>query len=198
MMLLTEEVFDPKCDCTKVLLWQYNNAPRITRLVTDFNDWMQINFVQFWKDYQSTIFNLRNANTTGRVIWATILNFPIGLFRPGPQKGLPTWGFGEYNKNFENGNFYNGQTTKYALTPIEQRIVLRIYYYRYISNGTITFLNNMLADIWGPGSAYVEDLGDMKMKYVFNVKLSFSLMGVLTDYEILPKPAGVESTLQFN
>jgi uncharacterized protein DUF2612 len=208
--------FDYSVDLIQALLWQYNEATRLQLLLTQKNFWYSINHQIFWMDWYTNVFDLRTANLFGLAVWSYILSIPLFVESTPDPFGKPVWGMNTFVEatafnvgwgyNFENGNFTTARSS-ISLSTEEQRLVLRLRYYQLVSRGatgsnqtsvagTNEFLSILFADYpkIDPdfGVMYVLDGLDMTITYVFNFSLSESLRDVLTHYDVLPRPAGVE------
>jgi len=184
--------FDYSVDLMKALLWQYNDAENLQKLLELKNEWYIKNQTEFWSNWYNDVFNLKTANAFGLSVWAIILDIPITV-QVGPSApDKPTWGYGEFNKNFENGNFSRSRGGALSLTVEQSRTVLRLRYFQITSRGTVPEINRFLKLLFKDlGPIYVRDNLDMTMTYVFGFQPSSQLLFVLERYDILPRPAGV-------
>lgn len=190
----TIQKFDFNIDLLKAILWQYDNALRLQTILEGGQAWVNENHVEFWNNWYRDVFNLGTANDFGLAVWSIILGQPIFFPNVGnPDK--PTWGYGEYHKNFENGNFVSTDGFTYRLSTESARIVLQLRYFQLTSAGCVPEVNRMLKYVFrNMGTAYLIDAHDMSQIYVFNFPLSSDLRFVFDNYDILPRPAGVESS----
>lgn len=187
----TIQQFDFSVNLMRALLWQYNDATRLQSLLQQKQDWYNENQTQFWESWIRDVFDLRTANDFGLSVWAIILNIPLVIAGPEDETGKPIFGFGQYRKNFGNGNFASIQAS--ALTTEQKRLVLRLRYFQLVTRGTVPEINRFLAYLFGgEGIAYVNDGLNMTGLYVFNVPISSELDAVLSQYDLLPRPAGVK------
>ena len=184
-------------DFTEALLWQYNNAPYLTSLVQQKNTWYQNNHIQFWGQWITNVFDIRTCNQFGLIIWSIILNIPLHVPVPA-QANKPTFGFGvlplgaTWNQNFGNGNFAQ-VSNAVSLSIDQQRLLLRARYFQLTGKFSIPAINRMLKSIFGKfGLIYAEDSLDMSF-ITYHVKFtpSSSLLFLLTNTNVLPRPAGV-------
>src|SRR4051812_36280136 len=118
----TIQQFNFDANVLQTLLWQYENAPNIKALVQAKQDKWDVDFTTFWEHFISDIFDLKTANTFGLSVWAIILGTPIVYNLPGA--GVEGWGFGQYRKNFTNGNFQGAAGTGYVLSQETARVIL--------------------------------------------------------------------------
>lgn len=191
---------DSNINLLQAVLWQYNNADNIKTLAQGQQDYVDENNKQFWEDWYNDVFNLVTANEFGLSVWSIILNVPF-LMNIFPQGGK-IFGFNQLpvvneNVNFERGNFAKSKS-RIILTLEDQRIFLRCRYFQLISRGSVIDTNNFLDllfnDPLGPyqGGAWVIDNLDMTSEYVFNTDISANLLAALEEFDILPRPTGVE------
>lgn len=183
--------FNFDVDLLKSILWQYENAPNIKALIEAKQEVWDENFTDFWDNFITDIFDLRTANDFGLSVWAIILGAPIVYNLPGA--GTAGWGFGQFRKNFNNGNFASNSGVVYPLSTESARIILRLRYYQLTGTCTVPAINRMLVDIFADyGLAYVLDGLQMNQKYLFKFVLPTDLQFAFNNYDILPRPAGVK------
>lgn len=147
-------------DLTQSLKWMQANAPNIQSLVDQKVKWYQQFHYNFWNDWATDIFNLQTATPFGLLIWCIILNVPSQLFGLYPLNAA--WAYGPERENYiyksstqppvtnpntVGGNFAGGgQSTLLNLNEV--RWALQLRYAALISNGRISFINNMLRFIF--------------------------------------------------
>jgi hypothetical protein len=184
------QAFDFSVDLMRALLWQYNDAARLQSLLEQKQAWYDLNQQGFWDDWVRDVFDLRTANDFGLSVWAVILNAPLVIVAGG-DGDKPIWGFAADDFNFTNGNFANTQTS--GLTTAQKRLVLRMRYFQLVTRGAVTevnaFMNALFAD---DGLVWVVDGLNMKARYVFDFPLPRRLRQVFTEFDLLPRPAGVK------
>ena len=185
------QTLDFSVDLMRALLWQYNDATRLQSLVSQKQDWHDTNQKDFWENWVKDVFDLRTANDFGLAVWAIILDIPLAVESGADPVDKPVWGFGEYRENFTNGNF--ASTSSAALTTEQKRLVLRLRYFQLVNTGAVPEINKFLAYVFAPlGKAYVNDGLNMTARYVFEFPLPSALELVLTEYDLLPRPAAVK------
>lgn len=185
------QTFDFSVDLLRALLWQYNDAARLESILRQKQAWYDANQTAFWEDWTRDVFDLRTANDFGLAVWAIILDIPLAVASQGDDANKPIWGFGQYHENFTNGNFASIASSQ--LSTEQKRLVLRLRYFQLVTRGTVPEVNAFLAYLFEPlGLVYVNDGYDMTARYVFNFPLSSALEVVLTEYDLLPRPAGVK------
>jgi len=183
--------FDFSVDLLRALLWQYNDAARLEGLLRQKQAWYDTNQKTFWDDWVRDVFDLRTANDFGLAVWAVILNIPLAVASQGDAADKPIWGFGIYREPFTHGNFASISSS--ILTTEQKRLVLRLRYFQLTTDGAVPEINRFFAYLFQPlGPAYVVDGVSMNARYVFGFPLSSDLETVLTQYDLLPRPAGVK------
>jgi hypothetical protein len=187
---MSTQAFDLSVDLLQTLLWQYNEATALQTLLDRKQKWFDKVQQSFWTDWVSDVFDLTTANEFGLSVWAAILDVPLVVV-PAEQLEKPLFGFGALgNVGFSQGNFASAQMVS-SLLPEQRRLVLRLRYFQLTTRGAVPEVNAFLAQVFGEGTVYVEDLGNMQARYVFTVKPSSAVELVLTEFDVLPRPAGV-------
>lgn len=185
------QAFDFSVDLMRALLWQYNDAARLEALVRQKQEWYDANQSAFWNDWVADVFDLRTANDFGLSVWAIILDIPLVVASAVDPVDKPIWGFGQYRENFTNGNFASISSS--SLSTTQKRLVLRLRYFQLVNDGAVTEINAFFAYLFAPlGPAYVKDGYDMRARYVFEFPMPSALEVVLTEFDLLPRPAGVK------
>lgn len=179
-------------DLLKAILWQYNDAERLQKLLELKQQWYDENQSQFWQNWYDDVFNLDTANDFGLSVWAIILNIPL-VAEEGSDNGTKNiFGFGSFHSNFGNSNFArNGGTIR--LSTAQKRLVLKLRYFQLISRGTVPEINQFLRMLFSAdGNVYVLDSLDMTFAiYVFTFAPSSQIQLILEKFDLLPRPAGV-------
>lgn len=182
--------FDFEIDLLQAILWQYNEAINLQTILKNEENFYQKNHTDFWNDWYNDVFNLQTANDFGLSVWAIILQLPIQLTPP-PSDNDRIWGFGQYRKNFENGNF-NPNAGSSGLTTTEKRIVLQLRYYQLVCNAAIPntnrFLNFVFKDL---GDFYVLENFNMHITVVIGFNINITLLQFIQQHDLIPRSAGV-------
>lgn len=189
------QAFNFSVDLLRALLWQYNDAVNLQSILRQKSEWYSRNHTEFWNRWVADVFNLRTANDFGLAVWAIILDMPLTVGIPG-SGARPVFGFGQHNQNFTNGNFGRDSAGVAGLTTEQRRVVLLLRYYQLITDGTVPHVNSILKDVFGQG--YVLDHLDMTCSYIFPQSLSSTMIQVLENFDLLPRPAGVEVNILIN
>lgn len=195
-MTQTIQTFDTSVNVLQALLWQYNEALRLQGLLETKQEWYTQNQAQFWDDWYRDVFDLRTANIFGLSVWAIILGQPI-IFNNVADPTKIAWGFDSdvYHKNFTRGNFAQLDGYTYVLSAAGAQSLVQLRYFQLTSSGTVPEINRMLKYVFeDQGLAYLVDNGDMTQEYIFTFTLSAELEFIFKNFDVLPRPAGVEST----
>lgn len=192
------ETFNYNINVLAVLIWQYENSENIKTLIINKNIWDSLYGTLFWDSWYSDVFNLATADLFGLTVWSIILDLPLFVPISSPNPAAPVWGFNELpfptvneNLNFTHGNLA-GALVIPTLTEDEQRIALQLKYYQLVSRGAVTEVNQFLHYLFGGmGGAWMIDNFDMTITYQFNFDINPVFLTVIANYELLPKPAGI-------
>lgn len=184
------QAFDFSLNLLRAILWQYNDAGRLQSLLRSKQTWYDANYSEFWTNWATDVFNLRTANDFGLSVWAVILGLPLAVV-PADDPNKPIFGFAADDENFSNGNF--AASGSIALTTEQKRIALRLRYYQLVGRHSVAQANRFLTDVFGSGWGFVSDSLLMRVRYVFLIPLGPPLEFLLNEYELLPRPAGVEA-----
>lgn len=188
---------DFSVDLLKAILWQYNTAEKLQSILQSKQDWYTTNQKLFWDNWYSDVFNLQTANEFGLSVWAIILQLPIIVESTPPTASRPAWGFEEYRRNFDRGNFYSDKAGSIILTPENARIALRLRYYQLTSRPTVTQINKVLAEVFADyGSVYIEDNLDMTVTYKIGFVPNAALLDLVTRFDLFLRPSGVSATYE--
>ena len=142
--------------------------------------------------------SISTAKGIGLDLWGNLLH--LSRFIPSESGDSYTY-FNFNDKNFKsNGGliFYNKNRPNYGeLDDIYYRQLLLIIYQSYFLNSSIPTLNQFtLESLADYGSVYVRDTTDMSYQvFIFNNKIPLWLKYMMTNYDILPRPAGVGSKI---
>jgi Protein of unknown function (DUF2612) len=188
------QAFDFSVDTLQAIIWEYDSALNIKAIVEGQQNLYDIYQTEFWDDWITDVFDLRTANNFGLAVWSIILN--QSLYTSFIETFTPYFGFGSTNKNFENGNFasLNGGNNVYSTETA--RLLLRLRYFQLTSSGTVPEINRMLKYLFGGlGGAYLTDNLNMTQTYNMLFEMSAELSYMLNNTDILPRPAGVLSTI---
>lgn len=161
--------YEPNIDFEKHIFWQYNNAPNLTSLIKQKEDWYKTNHETFWKNWANNVLNVDTANDYGLSVWAKLLRLP---------------------------RTYDVEGELIELTTEQFRTLIKAKLLQLRTKGTVPDINFFLSTIFGEyGHAYVQDNYDMTMTYHFQFNLTPLQIEVLKVTNLLPRPAGVKYNL---
>lgn len=178
-------------DIEKTIISQYGNSATITQLIQFMNQYIdpRADFEQFY----NYVWNVETAQGFGLDIWGKIVGVGRELNIPSTN---PYFGFNEGLDYFpfNEGTFYNGenQTQVYTLADDAYRQLILVKALANISATTAPAINQLLQNLFpGRGRSYVNDLGNMQMRYTFEFPLEPFEYAIVTQSGALLRPAGV-------
>ena len=184
-------------DVEQTIISQYANSATITQLVRNMNTYLdpRADFDAFF-DY---VWNVETAQGFGLDIWGRVVGISRELLIPtaplyfGFNDALP----GSYP--FDQQPFYDGTapaTQTYKLADEAYRQLILVKALANISATNAPALNQLLQNMFaGRGRCYVNDLGGMALRYVFEFDLTPYEFAIMTQSGALPRPAGVSASL---
>lgn len=193
--MTTIQQFEFSVDLLRVLLWQYNDATKLRTLLEKKAAWYETAQKDFWDNWYRDVFDLTQCTEFGCVVWGIILGLPLGVALEG-SGDRAVFGYGEYNENYDNGNFGRDGDSITLLTLEQKRQVLRLRYLQLTSDGTVPDVNFAFKTVFGGG--HVLDGLDMTAVYVLDQAVPAEVQKVIYDYNLLPRPAGVMLRAQIN
>lgn len=185
----TVRAFDFSVNLIRNVLWQYDASASLRSLIEQKEAWYTQALSEFWNDWIVDVFDLDTANDFGLSVWAIILNIPLVVI-PDPDPGKIAFGFSTNRANFNNGNFAP-TSSSFGLTTEQKRLILKMRYFQLVTRGAAPEVNAFLNTIFGAGTVYVADGLNMNIRYVFATEIPQALELVFSNYDILPRPAGV-------
>ena len=181
-------------DVERTIISQYANSPTLVQLVRNMNEYIDqaANFETFY----NFVWNVDTAVGFGLDTWGAIVGVSRLLQIPGndPIVGFDNASFPEDWFPMSQGRFAReGEvTTSYELPDDSYRVLILTKALANIAATTAPALNQILRNLFPDrGRAYVRDLGNMAMQFVFNFQLSTVEYAILTQSGALPHPAGV-------
>lgn len=187
---------DLSIDLMKSLLWQYNDAVRLQKLIELKNLWYAEKYTKFWNDWVVDVFDIRTANEFGLSVWSIILDVPLSFEAAASNVDKIAFGFGPQRNNFTRGNFKRSRAGAIALTTEQKRVALRLRYYQLVTSGNVLEINKFMAYLFAAdplyGLVYVRDNLDMTCTYIFTFYPTSELQLVLNQFDLMPRPSGVK------
>lgn len=179
----------------KTIISQYANSPTIVALV-DFME-QDIDPSADLDAFYDFVWNVMTARGFGLDVWGKIVNIGRQLNIPGT---LINFGFSEANPSspmlqpFGQAPFYDGPvaSTVYTLADDAYRTLILAKALANISDCTAPSLNRLLQVLFaGRGRVYVQDTGQMQMRYVFEFSLQPFEVAIITQSGAIARPAAV-------
>jgi hypothetical protein len=194
---VTSVPFDPD----QTVISQYSNSPTLMQLVENMSTYLnpRTNLLEFY----FAVWNIATAEGFGLDDWGRIVGvsrvIPIpgtsGSFGFANSDSPPDWqNFGNINNSRAGGPFFGGGTStgSYTLNDGSFRTLILTKALANICATTAPALNQLITNLFpGRGTCYVQDLGSMKMRYVFEFSLTPVEYAILAYSGVLPHPAGV-------
>lgn len=175
---------------------QYATAPALLQLIDSFNQQVDpsIDFQAFY----DLVWNLDTAVGYGLDIWGRIVGVPRVL--PTLNSEM-TFGFKTGHPDFApfgQAPFSDGVplTSNYRLSDEAFRTLIYVKAAANIAACSAPTINQLLSLIFaGRGRCYCQDLGGMRMSYVFEFHLAPFELAILNKSNALPRPSGVTVTV---
>lgn len=151
----------------QTIISQYGNSPTILAIIQGMNT--NIDPAADIDNFYNTVFNVATANLFGLAIWSRIVGIPQSLI-------------------IELGTYLDDPDTFRSL------ILLKAL--SNISRASSPAMNQLLQNWLGAGArAYVQDLGNMRMNYVFEFALTPTQLLILRESGIFLRPGAVLSNI---
>lgn len=110
------------------------------------------------------------------------------------RNGITTVSTGA-NQNFNHGSFAISASEVNRLSLEQKRTLLRLRYFQLVSTCTAPEINEFMNEIFGPGRVYVNDGLNMAISYIFLEIPDQNFIDILEQYDLLPRPSGVGSSI---
>lgn len=178
---------------------QYANSPTLLQLIENFGQYIDPS--ADIDAFYDMVWNVDTAVGRGLDIWGKIVGLESGRLLKIPSAEL-NLGFKEAGTAsatpFGSGVFYSGNavTENYYLSDSAFRTLILVKAMANISDGSIPSYNQLLQNLFkGRGRCYVNDLGNMQMRYTFEFYLQPYEIAILTQSGAMPRPTGVLATI---
>ncbi|GMG89677.1 hypothetical protein Cmtc_08970 [Cupriavidus sp. TKC] len=183
----------------QTILSQYANSPTIVQLIQNMDGYIDPS--ADIDAFYNLIWNVDSAVGMGLDIWGKI----VGL-ENGRKLTIPTteinFGFAEAGtasaEPFDQGVFYSGTpgTQTYVLQDAPFKTLILAKAMANITDCSIPSINQLLQNLFaGRGRCYVNDLGNMQMRYTFEFALEPWEVAVVQQSGVLPRPTGVLASM---
>jgi beta-lactam-binding protein with PASTA domain len=194
-------------DFEATVISQYANSPIILQLVNNLNQYIDqsANFANFY----NFVWNVDTAVGFGLDVWGKIvgvsrlLQIPNTTDYVGFDNGTrspPDWqsmGSNQPPGPPVGGAMYTGYnaTTAYLLGDDAYRQLILAKAFANIAATTAPAINQILQNLYGPGTAWVLNTGPMAISYNLSFKPSAIQLAILEQSGVIPTPPGVSVTI---
>ena len=180
-------------DVGRTIISQYGSDSTIAQLVRNMDSYIdpRADIDEFF-DY---VFNVETAQGFGLDILGRI----VGVTRTIIISDSEFFGFdGSELRGFNQAPFFAGHVdgNAFTLTDPEFRRLILLKALSNISDSAAPSINRLLSNYFeGRGKCYVDDLGGMKIAYVFEFELLPFEVELIQNSGVMPRPAGVLASL---
>jgi len=189
-----------EADISIAVLWQYQNATRLKKLVSGKQKWLDVNHRQFWENWTMYVFGALSLDADTARHLSEISDPENPAYNPQSPDfrkaqlwlfGLSVWG---KILNLSRKFYYNG--VEQQLNAQQYQTLLRGQFFKNRTVCTIPEMNRYLQIVFEPyGKVFVVDNGNMSIYLNFAFALSKKLYQAFMQLELLPRPAGVGMSL---
>ncbi|SKC78240.1 Protein of unknown function [Burkholderia sp. CF099] len=183
----------------QTILSQFANSATIVQLVHNMDGYLDPS--ADIDAFYDNIWNVDTAVGKGLDIWGKIVGLENGRLLKIPTSEI-NFGFNEAGtasaNTFDNGVFWSGDTVteNYYLTDPAFKTLIMVKALANITDCSIPSYNRLLQLLFaGRGRCYVNDLGNMQMRFTFEFFLQPFEMAILTQSGALPRPTGVLASI---
>lgn len=183
----------------QTILSQYSNSPTLVQLIQNMNGYIDPS--ADIDSFYDLIWNVDSAAGYGLDIWGKIVGLDNGRILKITSAEIDL-GFNEAGTAsatpFGSGVFYSGNaaTQNYSLADGAFRVLILVKALANICDGSIPSYNQLLQNLFaGRGRCYVNDLGNMQMRYTFEFYLQPYELAIMQQSGALPRPTGVLASI---
>ncbi|AMM15523.1 hypothetical protein AX768_09250 [Burkholderia sp. PAMC 28687] len=178
---------------------QFANSPTLIQLIENYSQYIDpsANINAFYE----MVWDLDTAVGKGLDIWGKIVGLENGRLLKIPSSEI-NFGFSEAGNAsatpFGSDVFYSGApvSSNYYLSDPAFKTLILVKALANISDGSARSINQLLQRLFaGRGRAYVNDLGNMQMRFTFEFYLQPYELAIMTNSGVLPRTTGVLATV---
>lgn len=174
----------------QTIISQYATSPTINQLIESMNEYIDPRTnMQMFYDF---VWNIDTAQGFGLDIWGKIID--VGrTFKV--VRRYQSLGFDEGHdyQPFGQAPFFDSSYIEtVTLDDSTYKTLIMVKALANISATNAKTLNILLRQLFDNRRCYVSDMGEMRMNYVFEFILTEIEYAILTQSNVMPKPAGVE------
>lgn len=170
---------DFKYDMSPVVLWQYDNAPKLKKLVDYQQKFLDVAITQWEEEFNKNIFDLRTCDANGLELWGRLLQVPRPVVN---------------NVQFNNEQYRLLLQSRMFITTFDgSAFSLTTLIHKLFPNAIFTVVDN------GNMTATISIAGGItdEQRAVFNLGYIDPVSGVFV-HTFLPRPAGVKYDVNFD
>ena len=183
----------------QTILSQYANSPTLVQLIKNMDDYIDPS--ADIDAFYNLIWNVDTAVGMGLDIWGKIVGLENGRKLTIPSTEI-SFGFVEAGTAsaypFDQGTFYSGTpgTQTYVLQDAPFKTLILAKAMANITDCSTPSINQLLQNLFaGRGRCYVNDLGNMQMRYTFEFPLEPWEVAIVQQSGVLPRPTGVLASM---
>lgn len=182
----------PEADVKRNILWQYEQAQKFKSLITKKQEWLDTNFKGFFDRWAKYFFG---ALVIDKDEAQTLADAEPGseAYKTSQiwQAGLAAWG-----KILNLPRTYTSGGTEVQIGTMMYFVLLKGELMKQNMGSSVPEINRWLKLVFGYfGNAYVVDNGNMTFYIVIDFEISESDYNMLTELNLVPRPAGVGVSL---
>ena len=173
---------------------QYANSPRINGILDKFADCIDPS--ARIDAFYNVVWNINTAQGFGLDIWGRIVGASRYLQVPTTVNYFGFQDFAGDYYPFNQQTFYSGplKTSTYTLSDDAFRVLILAKALTNIVRATNPGINQVLQQLFpSRGACYVNDLGNMQIRYTFRFALQPWEFAILQTAGALPRPTGVKA-----
>lgn len=156
------------CDLSPVILWQYNDAPKLKQIVSQQQSFMNKAIKTYVNEFNDNFLDIRTANSDGLSMWGSLLGVP-----------RPTY-------------VVDGQTVSFS--DDGYKLLLRAKVASLTFNGSMAALNNIFKVLFPDANIAITDNENMTVTINIDGDLTPEQLYMISDSFInkfIPRPTGV-------
>lgn len=182
-------------DIRETLLSQYANSPIITTILKKSNE--AIDPRHSADEFYNLAVNVLTAQDFGLDIWGRIVGIGRGISIPDPDADYFGFDGTEKYLPFNQAPFFGdiNDQASYQMDDETYRKVIMMKAYSNILCATAPNINAFLKAAFTRGRAYFLITGHMTARYIFEYRLSELEKNLIYNHNILPRPSGVEISI---
>lgn len=173
-----------------VLLWQYNDAVKLQKIISDMQDFYNVNVKEHFENWFKNFLNVDTADEFGLDLWARILNINFAQ-EPTQRKVEGVFAFG-LRRNFYQSNFGLNSIGEKRLSIEQKRLIIKLTYLKRYVKPTIPQIKRFLRAVIDENVSLSDNLDMTAGLISFSKDIPQDLKDVIIKYDLLPRAVGTE------